>query len=79
MPFGKNLIQTGRLDLSPWLAVMVGQCSFWRTPEANSKNIGLNMRSMEPFSDLAAGSSTTEPNRSLTSCIPAANLELASI
>jgi hypothetical protein len=28
------------------------------------------MRSMETFSDLAAGSSsTTEPNRSLTSCI----------
>jgi hypothetical protein len=54
----------------------------WKNPMdllTNSKNFGLKMRSMEAFSDLAAGSSRTEANRSLTSCIPAANFGLASI
>jgi hypothetical protein len=31
MRFGLSLIQTGRLDLSPWLVVRVGQCLYSRT------------------------------------------------
>jgi serine/threonine protein kinase len=31
MPFGMSFIQTGRLDLSTWFVVMVGQCLSYRT------------------------------------------------
>jgi hypothetical protein len=31
MPFGMSLIQTGRLNLSTWFVVMVGQCLSYRT------------------------------------------------
>ena len=39
MLFGLSLIQTGRLDLSPWLVVRVGPCLYSRTLAA-SHSIG---------------------------------------
>jgi hypothetical protein len=39
IPFGLSLIQSGRLDLSPWFVVRVGQCLYSRIPAA-SHSIG---------------------------------------